>query len=183
MASKDNELRHLIMDYLSDEGILKEKIPDPKLDFGYQFYFPPGVDPQGRQRGQVMAVYKPKNKDILIFSIGTQIAEVHVNALNSLGENKKMQFFVDLRKVFLTKDVFFRIDIQAHRYEISDQIFIDETSSISKNSFFKRVKRVFNAAAYSNILLGEYCSGKVKGEEIGKSRDLDSGGSGFSLYT
>ncbi len=183
MTQVDEKLRHLIMDYLSDEGILKEKIPDPKLDFGYQFYFPPGVDPQGRQRGQVMAVYKPINKDILIFSIGTQIADVHVNALNASGENRKMQFFVDLRKVFLMKDVFFRIDIPAHRFEISDQIFVDNSSNLSKNSFFKSVRKVFNAAAYSNILLGEYCSGKVKAEDVGKSKDFDSGGSGFSLYT
>ena len=92
-----------------------------------------------------------------------------------------MQFWMDLRKFFLLKDVFFRIDIQNHRYEISDQKFL-QNNSISKNSFYKSIRKVFNSAAYSNIILGQYCSGLIEEEDFNQSKE-NSSGSDFSLYS
>ena len=125
--SEESEIKKLIQEYLLDEGILREKVKDPKIEFGFRFTFPPGPI------GKIMFVIKPKNKDLIIITIGTQISEPHINALNSLDDNKKMQFFVELRKFFLLKDVYFRINIENHRYEISDQVFLKEDGSVSKN--------------------------------------------------
>ena len=182
MSSKESNITQLIQDYLLDEGLLRRKISDPKLDFGFQFIFPPGKDPLGRQIGRNMVVIKPKNKGLIIVSLGVQISEPHINALNSLEEPKKMNYFMDLRKSFLLKDVFYRIDILNHRYEITDQFFLDKNEYISKNSFYKTVRKVFNCAAYSNIILGEYCAGKIKPEDFMKSKEFTSG-SDFSLYS
>jgi hypothetical protein len=182
MSSKETNIKNLIQEYLLDEGLLRGKIPDPKLDFGFRFIFPPGKDPLGRQVGRNMAVYRPKNKNLLVVSLGIQISDPHVKALDSLEDNKKLNFFVDLRKFFLLKDVFFRIDIKNNRYEIIDQYFIDSDEIISKNSFFKTIQRVFNCAAYSNIILSEYCAAKIKTEDFWKSKEFDSD-STFSLYS
>jgi hypothetical protein len=182
MSDKESKIKHVIQEYLLDEGLLREKISDSKLDFGFQFIFPPGNDPMGRPIGRRMVVIKPKNKNLIVISLGTQISKPHIDTLNSLKENRKMQFFWDLRKFFLVKDLFYRIDVNNHRYEISDQIFLSEEGTVSKNKFFKSIRRVFDGAAYSNILLGEYCSGKIKPEDFLKSKDFD-GGSGFSLYS
>lgn len=185
MSVKESKIKNSIREYLIEEGLLREKIQDPqsRLEFGFQFSFPPGNDPTtGHPIGQIMAVFKPKNKDLIIISIGTQISPPHVNALDSLGEERKMQFFIELRKFFLIKDVFFQIDIQNYRYEISDQIFINKSSALSKNSFFKSIRRVFNAAAYSNMLLNDFCEGKVKPEDFTKEKGFTAG-SNFSLYT
>ena len=176
MSKKESKIKNLVHDYLLDEGLLREKISDSKLDFGFQFIFPPGNDPMGRPIGRRMVIIKPKNKNLIIISLGTQISKPHVDTLNSLKENRKMQFFWDLRKFFLVKDLFYRIDINNYRYEISDQIFLKDNGTVSKNSFFKSIRRVFDSAAYSNILLGEYCSGKIKPEDF-------AGGSDFSLYS
>ena len=89
---------------------------------------------------------------------------------------------MELRKSFLLKDVFYRIDIKNHRYEITDQTFLNKDGYISKNSFFKSVRKVFNCAVYSNIILGEYCAGKVKPEDFMKSKEFTSD-SDFSLYS
>ena len=129
-----------------------------------------------------MIVIRPRGKDLIIISLGTQISQPHVDALNSLKDNKKMQFFLDLRKFFLIKDLFFHIDIKNHRYKISDQIFLKEDRTISKNSFFKSIRRVFDGAAYSNILLGEYCAGKIRPEDFMKTKEF-AAGSDFSLYS
>ncbi|MFX1567865.1 MAG: DUF2299 family protein [Promethearchaeota archaeon] len=182
MTDKESEIKQLIQDYLLDEGLLRGKISDPKLDFGFQFIFPPGKDPLGRPVGRNMVVFLPKNKNLIIVSLGVQISEPHVNALNSLENVKQMNFFMDLRKSFLLKDVFYRIDIKNHRFEIIDQRFLNKNELISKNSFFNMIRKVFNCAVYSNIILGEYCAGKIRPEDIMKTKDFTPD-SDFSLYS
>jgi hypothetical protein len=127
-----------------------------------------------------MVVIKPKNKDMIIVSNPIQIAPLQVDALKALEENRKMFFFMDIRKFFLVKDVFFRIDSKNFRYEISDQIFLKRDGTISKNSFFKSIRKIFTCSAYSNMILNEYCSGKIKPEDITKPKDFTSD---FSLYS
>ncbi|MHA1914285.1 MAG: DUF2299 family protein [Promethearchaeota archaeon] len=182
MSESKIKSKQLIQEYLLDEGLLREKVSNPKLEFGFQFIFPPGNDPAGRPIGRKMVVIKPKNRKLIVISLGTQISKPHIEALTSLKDNKKMQFFWDLRKFFLLKDLFYRIDIQKYRYEISDQIFLKQNGSISKNKFFKSIRRIFDGAAYSNIILGEYCSGKIGPDDFMKPKDFD-GGSDFSLYS
>ena len=116
MSDKESKIKQLIHDYLLDEGLLREKISDPKIDFGFQFIFPPGNDPTGRPVGRRMAILRPKNKDLIVISLGTQISKPHIDALNSLKENRKMQFFWDLRKFFLVKDLFYRSYLNNYRY-------------------------------------------------------------------
>ncbi|MFX1278138.1 MAG: DUF2299 family protein [Promethearchaeota archaeon] len=182
MSNKENKIKSLIREYLLEEGLLRGKISNPKLEFGFQFIFPPGNDPMGRQIGRNMVVIKPNQKDLIVISLGTQISNPHIDALNSLKENKKSQYFWDLRKYLLAKDLFYRIDIQNYRYEISDQIFLNQNGTVSKNKFFKSIRRVFDASAYTNIMLGEYCFGKLKPDDFMRSKDF-SNGSDFSLYS
>jgi hypothetical protein len=87
---------------------------------------------------------------------------------------------MELRKFFLAKDVFYRIDVQNNRYEISDQIFIKKDGTISKNSFYKSIRKVFTCSAFSNIILNEYCYGTTKPEDGSKSDEFTSN---FSLYS
>jgi len=176
MTNSENKIKLLIQEYLLDEGLLRNKIPsdDKKLEFGFQFIFPPGPI------AQKMVVIKPTNKDLIIVSNPIQISPPQVDALNALEENGKINFFIDIRKFFLAKDVFFRIDTQNFRYEISDQIFLKRDGTISKNSFYRSIRKVFTCSAYSNMILNEYCSGKIKPEDITKSNEFNSD---FSLYS
>jgi len=177
MIDSESTIKHLIQEYLLDEGLLRNKIPTDgkKLEFGFQFVFPK-IGPIA----QKMVVIKPINKDLIVISNPIQIAPPHVKVLNSLEDSRKIDFFMDIRKFFLVKDVFFRIDTQNFRYEISDQIFLKKDGTISKNSFFKSVRKVFTCSAYSNMILNEHCSGKIKPEDFSKSKDFTSD---FSLYS
>jgi hypothetical protein len=174
MTNIESEIKNQIREYLIDEGILRTQIPDSenKIEFGFRFVFPPG--PKGHQ----MVVFKPKNKDLIIINAGTQVSPPHIEALNSLGEDKKIKFFMELRKLFLLKNVFFRIDIQNYRYEVSDQFFLKPDYKIPKDKLFSSMRKVFNCTAYSNILLNEFCHP----DEVGKFKDFDSE-SDFSLYS
>ncbi|MFX1574288.1 MAG: DUF2299 family protein [Promethearchaeota archaeon] len=182
MSTKESKIKHLIREYLLDEGLLREQINDSKLDFGFQFIFPPIKDPSGRELGRKMVVIRPKSKDFIIISLVIQISRPHIDVLNSLEETRKTQFFMDLRKYFLMKDLYYRLDLQNYRYQISDQIFLNEDGTISKNSFYKSIRYVFDGAAYSNLILGEYCIGKIKPEDFIKSKDFTPD-SDFSLYS
>jgi hypothetical protein len=164
-----------IRNYLLDEEILRKRIKSENVEFGFQFVFPPGE----HKRVQSMNVFQPENKDLIIISIGTQISPHHVDALESQGT--QMQFFKELRKVLHLKNLFFFLDSKNYRYEISEQVFFDE-SIISKNEFFRIVRNVFNIQAYSNLLLLDFCSGDIEPDDVGDAGGLDSK-SNFSLYT
>jgi hypothetical protein len=172
---QSQNIQDKIREYLLDEEILRKKIESDNVEFGFQFVFPPGK----HKRVQKMNVFQPKHKDLLIISIGTQISPHHVEALEDQGA--KIQFFKELRKVLHLKNMFFFIDAQNHRYEISEQFFFDEVL-ISKNEFYRLVRNVFNTQAYSNLLLIDFCSGEFQPDDVGDSGGLDSD-SNFSLYT
>ena len=173
MSMKKSKIEHLIREYLLDEGLLREKIPDPdsKLEFGFIFSYPPG------SKGQRMTIYQPKDKDYIILSLQTQMPKSQVNAFSSLKDNKKNQFFTILSKYFIIKEIPFRIDAQNYRYEISDQVFLKKNGIITKNSIFKRIRKLFSCFLFSKIILKEYCSGnELSSKELVSDYD-------FSLYS
>lgn len=173
MAINKNKIENIIQEYLLLNGLLRERIADPKskLDFGFVFSFPPGP------KGQRMSTFKPKDKSFIVISINTQISKLQINELNLPKNDKKIQFFNSLRKFLLIKEVFFQIDIQNYRYEINDQLYLNDNGIVSKNSFFKTIRKIFYCFVYSNIILGDYISG-VKTQ----SKKLDSEFD-FSLYS
>ena len=89
-----------------------------------------------------------------------------------------MLFFKELRKFIIFKNIFFRIDVQNHRYELFDQIFINKDNTIPKNSFYKRIRYLFNCTQYSNLMLDDFCSGQVKHEDLKRTMGTD-----YSFYT
>ena len=172
MSAKENPTKVIIRKYLSDEELLTKEVSDTRFEFGFQFGYPPS------SKAYPMSVVKPKGKDFVVISIGIQMSKQMIDALNSLKDKKKQDFFTDLKKFFILKNVFFGIDAQNFRYEISEQIFLKENGSVSKNSFFKAIKIIFNCAAFSNIIFEQYCSGKITTEGFSNLEGKD-----FSLYT
>ena len=171
MSTKKSKIEHLIQEYLIDEGILKERSPDPKseLDFGFIFTFPPGPGPNSQR----MSVFKPKNKNYIIVAIRTEISKSQINELNSGKDNKIFQFFSDLRKFLLIKEVYFRINAKNYRFEIHKQFFPDRDEYISKNSFYEGIQKVYYCFFYASILLSEHCSGKeIPSKTFGPEFDL-----------
>ncbi|MFW9942589.1 MAG: DUF2299 family protein [Candidatus Thorarchaeota archaeon] len=172
MSINISKTEKIIQEYLLDEGLLREKLRGDKIGFGFQFSFPPG------SKGLPMSVVNPRDKNFVIISIGIQIPKQYIKALNSLKNNKKMLFFKELRKFIILKNIFFRIDVQNYRYEFFDQIFIKNDSSISKNSFFKRIRYLFNCMQYSNLMLDDFSSGQIKHEDLPRNMGTD-----YSFYT
>ncbi|TFG25336.1 MAG: DUF2299 domain-containing protein [Promethearchaeota archaeon] len=159
MSSKESKIKTVIREYLLDEGILRENIKDPRLEFGFKFEFPPGKDPSGRPIGKPFTVAKLKKKDRLDISINIGIDPKTVKML----ESRKTELFNDLKKLFLSMHVMYSIDVNNNRYNLIDIIYLDNNNLISKNTFYKSVRILHDAAIHSFIIIGEY----VKGEHDG----------------
>jgi len=172
MSAKEDLTKRIVRKYLLDEELLRKKASDDRFEFGFQFVYPPST------KAFPMSVVKPKGKDFIVISIGIQMSKQRIDALESLKNNKKQEFFIELKKFFILKNVFFGIDAQNFRYEISEQIFLKEKGKVSKSTFYRAVRTVFNCAAYSNIIFEQFCSGKITSEDFS-----NMGGKDFSLYT
>ena len=152
MPSDKIIVENLLRAYLLEENILKDRIDSAKFDFGFIISFPPGP------KSQSLSICKLKKINAIFITIRFQISKEKAKILNSLKDNKKLQFFNELRKYLLIKEVFFKLDFQNLIVEISEQIYPDEKSFISKNSLFKLIHKVFYCYVFSNLLLEEYCT-------------------------
>ncbi len=179
MDNNKQDIQNLIKIYLEQEGLLDKIIEEPGIKFGFQFNYPFSKD-LSSQKNQSIVLYQPNNKDFLIISISTQISKHHSKLfLNDL--NRKNQFFMDIKKIILIKNLFFRIDTRKDCYEISDQIFLDSIKQISKNEFYKRVRKLYNVHVYCNLILIEYCVDHSNIKDIKKLQEFDSN-LGSNLY-
>jgi len=156
MPNDKISVENLIHEYLLEEGILKEKLTSAKFDFGFVISFPPGP------KSQNLSIYKPKKISGIFITIKFQISKQKADILNSLKDNNKQQFYNDLKKYLLSKEVFFKFDFQNFVVEIHEQIYPNNEGFISKNSLFKLIQKVFYCYMFSNQLVEEYCMDKKR---------------------
>lgn len=164
-GQKSKKAEELLVRYLKEENLLRKKISNPKIEFGYVFGFPPG------QKQQSMQVVHLKESDYIVISLGIQIPDVFTQALRAIEPQKKNQFYLDIRKFLLAHNFLFRFELALNRYNISDQLFFKEGGNISKDKFFKSVRKIYNAFQYCTLLLEEYCMDKVDKKYL-KPNDL-----------
>jgi hypothetical protein len=153
MPNSQKSVEDLIRKYLSEEGILKEKIPSENFDFGFVIAFPPGP------RSKSLSIYKPKNLNSIFITSRFKISQEKAKMFNSLKIKNKQQFLSDLKKLLLIREVLFKINLQNLIIEIHEQIYPDKEGYISKNSLFKLIQKVFYCYLSSNLLLEEYIRG------------------------
>ena len=156
MPSDKTRIENLIHEYLLDEGAFKDKLTSDKFDFGFIISFPPGP------KSQNLSIYKPKNINGIFITVKFQISKEKAGILNSFEDNKNHQFFNNLRKYLIIKEVFFKFNFQNYIIEIHEQIYPNKKGFISKNSLFKLIQKVFYCYVFSNLLIEDYCKGETK---------------------
>jgi hypothetical protein len=119
-----------------------------------------------------MQVVQPKQEDFIIITLGIQIPDPYVKALNSLDLKKKNHYYFEVRKFLLQQNFLFNFDLQHFRYQISDQIFLTPDTEISKNDFFHVIRKIYNSGQYCHMLLAEYCSANIETTDLEHSDDL-----------
>lgn len=154
------KVESIILDYLKKENLFSKEVNNPKLEFGFLFSFPPGLNKVPMQ------VMQPKGNDFIVITLGIQIPDAYIKALNSLDTKKKNQFYFDIRKFLLLQNFLFNFDLQHYRYQLSDQIYVNQGEPISKNNFFKCVRKIYNSGQYCHMILAETCAEKVDSKEL-----------------
>ncbi len=161
--TKLNSIETKIRDYLLEEGLLREKLTDPRFEFGFRFQFPNMKGSQGQDLGRSMLIVKPKNKNLVELSCATQIAPQHVKALTKDSLTRSRQFYKELRRLFFEKEVFFNIDPRHHRFVVIDNFFIENEDSLTKNRLFQSIRKLFSTTMLALVLLEEYLPGMSGG--------------------
>ncbi|MHA1310086.1 MAG: DUF2299 family protein [Candidatus Helarchaeota archaeon] len=160
-----NNIEETIRTWCQDEGIYRIKHKGDELAKRNLFIF--DIDyPYNHPHPVRMQVFVPKGKDFVVILCSTKISPIHINALKS--NNKIVQNFIDK---FLDKMYLLQVDYNLRSnknypdaWAISDRIFFD---GLTKNEFYKTIKKIFNAQMYANLILNKACM-FAKGNDIKK---------------
>ncbi|HMF32415.1 MAG TPA: DUF2299 family protein [Candidatus Lokiarchaeia archaeon] len=171
MAKKESpDIVSTLKDWSIEEGVMSIKLPDdPNLAYGFELKFPPNAPAQKK-----LQLLGPVGKDFLILQLGTQMAPEHVEIFQNSPVEKQVKFFSKMKKFFYAQNLLFNVDAQNFRWAIIDQIYY---GSLTKNLFFRTLRRVFYGSLYVDDILGEIILG---GAGFGGSGG--PAGPGSSLY-
>ena len=121
---------------LSEEDLLREAKYDENADFHYIIEFP---------KENIMDVVKPAGKDCLIVACATQVAQQHLDLMRQADKKTQKDFIMDLNFGLNNFLVDFELQVAQdilQQFVVTEQIFED---GITKNEFFRTLKRVFKA--------------------------------------
>ena len=166
-------LKAIIRQHLLDEGHLREEIKDPKFEFGFKFQYPISRDATGKEFGRNFVVIKPKNKDLIEVSHGFHLGNPHDKIFDSLDNDKKNHFFNEITKIFHIKELGFSINFTPERkvFVVVDKIYVQSGKAISKNPFYKTIKKIYGTVMYCIAIINEILSGKPGDLSLGEKRD------------
>lgn len=129
-------LEENVRQWLSEEDLLREVKYDENADFHYIIEFP---------KENIMDVVKPAGKDCLIVACATQVAPQHLELMKQADNKTQKDFIMDLNFGLNNFLVDFELQVAQdilQQFVVTEQIFED---GITKNEFFRILKRVFKA--------------------------------------
>lgn len=142
------KILELVRDWAIEEGIMGGKIhPKAEIEFGFELKFPPGAPFQKN-----VALVCPKDKDFLVFQLGTQMSPDHATIMKNTSPEKQVKFFSKMKKFFYTQNLLYNLDIPNLRWAIIDQVHFD---GLTKNVFFSTLRKIFNTSLYIDQILAE----------------------------
>jgi len=136
-----------IQDWLAEEGLFKEKVPDDTANFHFIINYPDD---------HIMDIIQPKNKqDMILIGCATEVAPEQVSTIRSSSESKKQKFIWDLRlslNQFLLDFELEHPNDELQRFVITEEIFED---GLNKNNLILGIKKVFKGKLQCIWLLGK----------------------------
>lgn len=149
-----------IRDWLVEEGLLKEQIPDETANFHFLVNYPDE---------HVLDLIQPKHKeDMILIGCASEIAPEQVAIIKESSEKKKEKFIWDIRfalNQFLLDFELEHPDNVLQRFVISEEMYED---GITKHSLIMAIKKVFKGKLQCIWITGKAFG---EGEEGSKSND------------
>jgi len=146
------EVEKKVKEWCTDEGIFKIKRPtDSKAEFIFDLTYP-----FNHPQPMHFLIVLPKEKDHVKIICGTQISPPHLQCLKKAEIAQR--FFQGFTKTMLILQVLHSIKQENNVptfWELSDEIYLD---GLTKNEFFKVLRKIFFATISAIILLNELCT-------------------------
>jgi len=137
-----------------EEKIFKLVLPQKKdvewaFELSYPFKHPAPMN---------VLILNPSGRDMIIIQIGIKMSPQHLAVMKEKGPVAFQLFYHGLKKLFLQKDVLYRIDQANHTWVASVQIYFD---GLTKHNFFSSIQRLYNAIILGNLLIEEIIQMKI----------------------
>lgn len=150
-----------IKDWLTDEGILRDKVPDDTASYHVQVESPP-------KSGRLIDVIIPKQReDLVIVASATALAKEHYDGLKAKPEDERKNILWDMRFQLLFGEVGFRMIPNAEdfqRIEFTRPMHFD---GLSRNMFLNALQEDFKAHLFI-----VWTMARLFGEEPPKSTEV-----------
>lgn len=149
-----------IRDWLVEEGLLKEQIPDETANFHFLVNYPDE---------HILDLIQPKHKeDMILIGCASEIAPEQVAIIKESSEKKKEKFIWDIRfalNQFLLDFELEHPDNVLQRFVISEEMYED---GITKHNLIMAIKKVFKGKLQCIWITGKAFG---EGEESSKTND------------
>ena len=125
-----------IQNWLADEGIFRQKVPDDGANFHFTIEYP---------QNNIMDIIQPKGKDDLVLVVcGTQVSPEHRKLMEDASEAQREEFLYDVRFKINELEADFQMDVGEdyilNQFVIQDGLYED---ALTKNSIMRAIKHVF----------------------------------------
>ncbi|MDI9645781.1 MAG: DUF2299 family protein [Archaeoglobales archaeon] len=151
------DLVEKVKNWLVDEGIYKDRIPDDTAKVHFLAEIPPNSQ-------QMIDIIFPKNReDMIIIGSGIKLADEHYKALMTLKKEKREEILWEMRFTLLFLETGFQILPSAEDPQIFNftrEIYAD---GLNKNLFMDAIKQVHRCKLYV-VWMMQKLFGKVKSE-------------------
>lgn len=146
------EIENKVKEWCTEEGIFKIKRPnDQNTDFIFDLTYP-----YNHPQPMHFVALVPKQQDHLKIICGTKISPPHLQCLQKVEICQK--FLQNFTKTMLFLQIIHSLKQEKNIpvfWELLDQIYFD---GLTKNEFFKTIRKIYFATVSAIILLNELCS-------------------------
>ncbi len=140
--TEKKEIAMRVREWLVDDGIYKDKIPDENADYHFLAEIPPGS-------GQYIDVVFPKNRgDMVIIASGVKLADEHYRSLMSLADERREELLWDIKFKLLFLATGFQILPSAEDpqiFQFTRELYFD---GLNKNIFMDSLKQVYRCKLF-----------------------------------
>lgn len=131
-----------IMNWLSEEGLFKDKVPDENLYFHLAAEFP-------ARSGRHVNVIQPKNRDDMVVVLSTiRLAEVHKRAFQAMARKDRAKLVWNMRYSLLFQDASFQMEpggAELNSIQFSREIYYD---GLTKNKLMEVLRANFKCELF-----------------------------------
>jgi hypothetical protein len=142
MSADGESFEEKVLRWVTENALVNEKLQDEAANFRYRVEYP-------RDSGTYTDIINPKDHPDLLLLIATiSIDPIHQTALQSLPQNKRMDFLDDLTKTLLFQPVSYYAVPEMYRPEsiqFSKELYLD---GINKMNFIEGMAGIYRCITY-----------------------------------